>query len=122
MIKIEDIKEGVFIKKEASIYLVKDFKKEGKGYKLVYFFRSTAKPTGVLHFNDSREFYEHELQRIKVPTIEEVNVLKNKIFKEHPTFHFDISTVESNQNLDSFTEKSCIEFLRERGYLVFKQV
>jgi hypothetical protein len=121
-LKISDIKEGDFIKKEASIYLIKYFNKTDKRYKLDYYFRSTKKMSGVLHINGSREIYEHDLTRIKTPTKEEIEILKNKIVKEYPDFTFNSSWLENYQKPDIQSEKECIDFLKARGFLIFKKI
>ena len=114
-----EINHNDFIKKGASIYLVKNFRKEDKRFILDYYFRSTIKDSGIIKSNDTRDFYEHELPSIKHPSVKEIFIIKNKIRKEFPTFHFETS---SNNNFNILTEKNCIDFLKDKGYLVFKPV
>ena len=114
-----DINQHDFIKKGASIYLVKNFRKEGKGFILDYYFRSTIKESGIINSNDTRDLYEHELPSIKHPSDKEIVIIKNKIRKEFPIFHFE---TPSNNNINFLTEKICLDFLKEKGYLVFKPV
>lgn len=120
--RIEDIKNGSFVKKEASIYLVKDFIKVGSRYRLIYFFRTTKKLTGVLHSNNFREVFEFELHKIHTPTYEEIEILKTKISKEFPNFPLEIGSKSKKQDIYNLTIENCIEFLREKGYIVLKQV
>lgn len=121
-LEISNIKEGDFIKKEASIYLVKGFNKAERKYKLDYYFRSTKKTTGVLHINGAKEFYEHELTRLKTPTNKEVETIISKITKEHPDFIIDSPRSVKYLKTDILSEKKHIDFLKERGYLIYKQI
>lgn len=121
-LQIDNIKTGDFIKKEASIYFVKDFKKAGRKYILEYYFRSTKKTSGLLHINGSKEFYEHEVDRIKCATQEEVEILKAKINNKHPNYHFNIKQIDKKQKTNIQSERECIEFLKERGFIIYKQI
>lgn len=121
-LEISKIKEGDFIKKEASIYLVKGFKKTERKYKLDYYFRSTKKTAGVLHINGAKEFYELDLMRFKTPTNEEIVTIINKITKEYPDFIIDSSWSVKDLKTDILSEKEHIDFLKERGYLIYKQI
>lgn len=120
------IKKGNYIKKEATIYLVKDFKKEGRMYILDFYFCSTKKTDGCLHINKFKRWYESELDRIKTsPSIEEVEAFRHKIKLLHPNFPIDKypyqrgeKSVSCNEKL---TEELCIEYLKDRGYTISRK-
>jgi hypothetical protein len=111
------IKQGEFNKKEASIYLVKNFEQNRNQYLLAYYFRSTKKDKGKLHENGIKKLYEHEINRIKLPTNEEIALLKNKILQKYPSFNF--STFSNNID---FSEERCIRILEQKGYKIHKQL
>lgn len=130
-----DIKRGVFIKKLTNIYLVKDFKKDisnkYKGrYRIDYYFRiSTVTPTPQLHSNSFNIIDESDFnfKRIKKPTNKEIERLKSKIKQECHSFNFETlsykepKTKDQSQS-DILTEEKYIDFLKEKGYLIFKQI
>lgn len=115
-----EIVKGIFVRKAASLYLVKKLSKTNKGFRLEYFYRSTKDKTGILHLNGYKDFYESELELFKTPTIEHIEIVKSKIKKEDPDFL--ITSIISEDNYETQYERVCIEYLKERGYLIYKPI
>ncbi len=131
ILKLEDIKTGIFIKRHTNIYLVKDFtedihnKYKGK-YRIEYFFRISTKTLNPkLHIEgfDTTDIYELNNGLIKKPIDEEIQKLQTLIYEMCPRFDFNtLSYKESKRNIDEFSIENCIEFLKNKGYIVLKQV
>ncbi len=121
-LKRTNIKKHDFIKKADSIFLVKDFRKRGSKLVLEYFFKTTKRSTGILHGPDSREFYESQTEHIKKASKDEIETLISKIKNQHP--QFDLSNIKESieKNSNSMSEESCIQYLEDRGYLVYQQI
>lgn len=117
-----NIRKNDFVKKADSIYLVKDFRKIGSKYILEYYFKTTKKPTGVLHGAGSRELYENQTEYIKKPTRNEIEIIVSKVKNKHPNFDIENSKEASNPRSNDIDEKNCIKYLKDRGYLVYKQI
>jgi hypothetical protein len=130
MNEIIKIKENDIVKYLKSIYLVKGFQKLDSGkYRLNYYFRSIRKDNARLHTNKSEELYNTSIVHIKKTNLEEKRSLISKIKVEHP--NFDISFLKKSEitEITEITEnalnldiKVSIEFLKSKGYIIYKQV
>lgn len=105
------------------IYLVKDFHKLENGrYRLNYYFRTSKNDKVDLKMNDFYDFYSSDVEKIKKPTLEERNFLISRIKVKYPNFDLSfIKNVES-KNIMDLNENDCIDFLKNKGYLIYKQV
>lgn len=131
ILNIKDVKKGVFIKKYTNIYLVKNFaediqnKYKGK-YKIEYFFRISTKTSNPqLHVGgvDIADELDFHFKRIKKPTYEETLQLKEKIEQECSRFNLEtLSYRESRNKKEELSVEKCIEFLKNKGYIILKQV
>lgn len=124
--KLQNIKKGDFIKRYTNIYLVKSFRHNEREYTIEYFFRiSTKTKNPKLHSNGVDKNYSYDLawDRVKNPTDEEVEQLREMIKQECPKFNFEtLSYKESKNNSTVLTIDKCIDFLKKEGYIVLKQV
>lgn len=102
-----EIIKGIFVRKAASLYLVRELIRTKKGFRLEYFYRSTKDKAGILHLNGHKDFYESELKMIKLPTIEDIEIVKSKIKKKDPDFL--IKSIISEDNYKTQYERICIE-------------
>lgn len=118
-----EIKRNDFIKYLKCTYLVKDFVKLDNGYyNLSYYFRVNRKSNSKLHFNGVYRISGYSAEKIKKTSIEETYFLVSRIKAEHPNFDLSFLNSELNQNESILNEKDCIEYLKGKGYLVFKQI
>lgn len=125
--KIQDIKKGAYLKYLATTFLVKDciLNEDKETYTIKYFFSLTNRggiKKGKLYCDGT---IREESCKIKMCSSEDIERLKTKIQYEYPSFDFGtLSYKESNTitNNDELTEEKCIDFLKEKGYLIFKQI
>ena len=110
------------LKKGTAIYLVDSFHKFEDIYRLKYFFKTTLKLTDNLYINNSRDFHRYELKNLKQASKNDIEILFSKIKTQYPTFDLTNIPKSEDQNKDELNEDLCIEFLKNKGYLVFKQV
>lgn len=111
------------IKYRKCIYLVKNFLKlEDGNYRLEYYFRSINNQIGKLKLNGFSDNSEYQFEYIKEASIEEIDLLVSKIRKEHPKFDLSSIKINSKENWLNLNEIDCIEYLKSKGYLVYKQM
>jgi hypothetical protein len=70
---------GFFIKKESTVYLVKNIKQQAKGYLLEFSCCLSNRNSGKLHIDGRKLFYDYEMNRIKLPSEDEKENLISKI-------------------------------------------
>ena len=118
------IKENDYVKYFKNIYLVKDFKELEKGrYRLSFYFRSIKKKNAKLYKDDSSKINGYLARKIKKATPEEIKFLHSRIRLKFP--HLDLPSIENSEELKNrqeLNETDCVEFLKSKGYLVFKQL
>lgn len=119
-----DLKQYDIVRYLKCIYLVKDFFKDENGkYILNYHFRTINNSDAKLHSQDTYELYGFHAEKIRKASIEEIRHFISRIKKEKPDF--DLNSIE-NVSLDepgiNIGEKGCIDFLKSKGYLVYKQM
>lgn len=118
MNEIIEIKRNDFVKYLKCIYLVKGFQKLDNGkYRLNYHFRSIRKDNAKLYTNEFDDIYGYLSEKIKKTTIEETKFIISKIKTEYPNFDTSFIKTELNLNVED-----SIEFLKSKGYIVYKQV
>jgi hypothetical protein len=123
MYRTIEIKKNDFVKYLKCIYLVKDFEKLDNGrYRLSYFFRSIIKDDAKLHFNEFYDISAYLTEKIKKPSLEETKFLISRIKAEHPSFDLSFVKLDKNINEKKLNENECIEYLKSKGYIVYKQV
>jgi hypothetical protein len=121
MSKATEIKRDDFVKYRKCIYLVKDFQKlDNRKSRLNYYFRSIKIETAKLYSNGFDENYNWQFECIKKASQEEVDFLVSRIRSEHP--NFDLSFLKMNKIKLNLNVNDCIEYLKSKGYLVYKQV
>lgn len=123
MDEIIEIKENDIVKYLKSIYIVKGFQKLENGrYRLSYYFRSIKKDNAILHTNGSDEIYGYLAEKIKKADSEERKSLISKIKLKHPNFDTSLLKTDLNKNTQNLNVTDCIEFLKSKGYIIYKQV
>lgn len=123
MDEIIEIKENDIVKYLKSIYLVKSFQKlENGGYRLSYYFRSIRKDNAILHTNESDEIYSYHAEKIKKADLEERKSLISKIKVKHPDFDTSLIKTDLKKNTQNLNVTDCIEFLKSKGYMIYKRV
>jgi len=123
MNKSTEIQRNDVVKYLKCLYLVKDLEKlENGNFRLNYYFRITRKDNAKLHFNESYDISSYLLKQVKRPSTEEAEFLISRIKVEHP--NFDLSFIKQNKNKikSNLNENDCIEYLKSKGYLVYKQI
>lgn len=130
--KVEDIKDGIYVKRLTMIFLVKGlrelesdkykhYKKKGleSKYIIEYYFgisTKTIKCENKLLHEDSftNPISEDDLNdRVRLATEKEIEILNNVIKEKH--LNSKIS------NTVQFSEDKCIEYLKSKGYSISKQ-
>lgn len=106
------------------IYLVKDFFKNEDGkYVLNYHFKTINKSNEKLHSHNTYELYGFHAEKLRKASKDEIIHFISRIKKEKPDF--DLHSIE-DVCLDVtgiiINEKECIDFLKSKGYLVYKQI
>ena len=106
------------------IYIVKDFFKNEDGkYILSYYFRTINESNAKLYSNGSYAFYGFHAEKIRRASRDETKHFISRIKKEKPDF--DLQPVENaflNEENLSFNEKECLNILKSKGYLIYRQV
>jgi len=123
MNNIIEIKRTDFVKYLKCIYLVKDFQKLDNGrYRLSYYFRSIIKDNAKLHMNDSDVISNYLTEKIKKPTLDELKYIISRIKAEYPDFDLSFFKSETIKDNSDLNEIDSIEYLKSKGYLVYKQI
>lgn len=117
-----DIKKNDFVKYAKSIYLVKDFKNLNGRYRLSFYFRAIKKDKAKLHTNSFNEITGYSSETIKRATAEEIAFLTSKIKAKSPTFDTSFIKAEITTEKEGLNEEDCINFLKERGFIIYRQV
>lgn len=121
MNELKTIKRNDFVKYLKCIYLVKDFQKlDNATFIISYYFRASRKAEAKIRINDVFNISSYNLKKIKKATSDETDFLIEKIKLEHP--NFDLSFYVATKKECFLNENECIEFLKNKGYLVYKQV
>lgn len=123
MDKIIKIQENDIVKYYKMIYLVKNFKKiDNYKYQLNYHFKTNiTKKNAKLHKNQLDEFDKYKIERIKHAEEKEREILISKIQKESPDFNLSTFEIYSENKNSELNESNCIEYLKNKGYLIYKQ-
>lgn len=122
MYEIIEIKKYDFVKYLKNLYLVEDFHKLENGqYRLNYLFRSIRKSNAKLHTNGFYDIYGYLAENIRKATDEEIEFLISRIKQEHPNFDISIVNVNKATNFSYLNEDDCIDYLKSKGYLIYKQ-
>lgn len=119
-----ELKQYDIVRYLKCIYLVKDFSKDERGrYILSYHFRTISNSNAKLHSQGNYELYGFHAEKIRKATKNEIRHFISRIKKEKPDFDLnsieDVSVDEPDINMN---EKECINFLKGKGYLVYKQI
>jgi len=119
-----DLKQYDIVRYLKCIYLVKDFFKDENGkYFLNYHFRAINKSDSKLHSQNTYEFYGFHAEKIRKASKDEIRHFISRIKKEKPDF--DLSYIENisfDETGANINEEECINFLKSKGYLVYKQI
>lgn len=122
MERIIEIKENDIVKYLKSTYLVKSFQKLENGkYQLNYHFRTIRKENAELHKNKTDELYGFHAEKIKRADEKERKFLISRIRAEYPDFDLSKLENDSQRTKSELNEANCIEFLKNKGYLIYKQ-
>jgi len=112
-----------FVKYLKCIYLVKEFQRTDNGlYVIEYYFRSIKKENAKLHSTNSDKITGYLAEKIKKATTEEIRFLTSRIKSKKPNFDLSLARKETNENTLHLNEDDCIAFLKNKGYLVYKQI
>ncbi|WP_461629637.1 hypothetical protein [Labilibaculum euxinus] len=119
-----DLKQYDIVRYLKCIYLVKDFAKDENGkYILNYHFRTIYNSNAELYSENTYELYGFHAEKIRKATKDEIRYFISRIKKEKPDFDLnyveDVSLDKPDKNIN---EKECIDFLKSKGYLVYKQI
>lgn len=118
-----EIKENDFLKYAKSIYLVKHFKKNEFGrYNLSFYYRCIRKNNAKLYTNSFNSISGHSAETIKKATAEEIAFLTSKIKAKNPNFNTSFIKPPLNPEKWDLNGENCINFLKERGYIIYKKV
>jgi hypothetical protein len=116
-----DINTNDFIKYLKCIYLVKDFYRAENGdYILEYYFMSIRKENAKLHTSNSYKITGYLAEKIKKATTEETKFLISRIKTESPNFDLSLAKIEANESKQDVDD--CITLLKNKGYLIYKQI
>lgn len=119
-IKIEEFDVVKYLK---STYLVKSFQRLESGkFELCYYFRSIRKPDAKLHKDQKQDFYESHTYKIKKTNNQEKKLLIEKIRNEYPDFNLAKVISATSDTFIDLDENMCIEFLKEKGYTIYKRL
>jgi hypothetical protein len=110
-----DIKEYDFIKIGESVYLVRDYKNGD----LDYYFKCALKSTGDLHRNGTKRWCIDG--RIRRPTTNEISAVILKIKIQFPGFEIEKVIKHLDKDSMNLSEEICIQYLKNRGYIICKQ-
>ena len=118
-----DLKQYDIVRYLKCIYLVKDFFKDENGrYILNYYFRTINNSNAKLHSQNTYELYGFHAKKIRKASKDEIRHFISKIKKEKPDFDLNfIEDVSLDETVGNLNEKECIDFLKRKGYLVYKQ-
>ncbi|MCD8423584.1 hypothetical protein [Tenacibaculum finnmarkense] len=127
MDKIIEIKENDIVKYLKSVYLVKSFIKLENGlYHLNYYFKTNQSKikTKKLHNNAYDEFYGYLAEKIKQTSLEEKKDFVSKINRDYPKFDTSFTRIDLKENSNSsvLNVEDCIEFLKKKNYIIYKQI
>lgn len=92
-----------------------------------YLFRITFKEGSKLYKNGSENHYAQDLKYYKKANPEQRKLLLDEIKKRFPDFDLNDQSLEKSKSkdiskLELLTEENCIEFLKGKGYLIYKQI
>lgn len=92
-----------------------------------YFFRITFKEGSKLYKNGSDNHYAQDLKYYKKANPEQRKFLLDEIKRRFPDFDLKYQgseklNSEDISKLELLTEENCIEFLKGKGYLIYKQI
>lgn len=92
-----------------------------------YFFRITFKEGSKLYKNGSENHYAQDLKYYKNANPEQRKFLFDEIKRRFPDFDLKYQSSEKLNSediskLELLTEENCIEFLKGKGYLIYKQI
>ncbi len=122
MERIIELNEYDIVKYLKSTYLVKSFRQFDNGkYQLKYHFRTIRKENAKLHKNKKDELYECDLEKIKKADEKEREFLILRILSENPDFDLSKLEKDTQKKKSELNEENCIEFLKDKGYLIYKQ-
>jgi hypothetical protein len=119
-----DLKQYDIVRYLKCIYLVNDFFKDEDGkYILSYYFRAINNSKAKLHSQGSYELYGFHAKKIRKASNDEIRHFISRIKKEKPDFELHYSEeIYIDETSININEKECIDFLKSRGYIVYKQI
>lgn len=104
---VNDIKHEDFLKYQKNIFQVKRVEKiDNYDVVIHFYYRAIKQQNGQLYKNKS---YRARINHLRFATTEEIEFLNSKIKKP------------GKINTRSLNEEECIRFLKEKGYLIYKQ-
>ena len=118
-----EVNKNDFIKYLKCVYLVKNFTKLDNGYyRLSFYFRSIVKDNAKLHNNKYYDISGYQTEKIKKASRKECEFLISQIKKAQPDF--DVARFHQNAISDEndLHEQECVEYLKSRGYIIYKQM
>jgi len=117
---VNEITKGCFIKIATMRYLVDKLVLIDNKYFLEAIFAISTRKNSKLHHIYLRQnpLYKYCIEnRVHLMNDDEKEKFINIILKEYP--YFDFKTFSNKDN--KFSEKGCVEYLKNKGYLVYKQ-
>jgi hypothetical protein len=120
---VNEIQRGDFVQKGSMLYLVDKLKDIGNDQFIINAFFATCIRKNCqqkLHNNyvDKFSFNKHDTEK-RVHRIKgkEKEKLITRIINEYPDFNIEALTINKNE----LSENECIEYLKDKGYLIYKQ-
>lgn len=124
MHNLQNIKENDYLKYFKNLFKIKSVEKLNSGGLLItYYFRSIEKDNAKLYKNGVYEIRSGYLtEKLKRASPKEINFLlsriKNYNSENGELYKGNLSNVKNEERLN---ENDCIEFLKSKGYLIYKQ-
>lgn len=127
---MENFREFEILKYRKCIYLINNISSIetsiGQKFQINFYFRITFKEGSKLYKDSFDVQYSHALQYYKNADSEQRQFLIKEIGENFPDF--DLKKINSHlinqkiQKIDSLNEEDCIEYLKNRGYLIYKKI
>lgn len=112
------LKEYDIVRYRQCIYLVKNFEKIDSNFHLSCYFSLCIKNKGTLTCEKISKIFHLDIKYLKPASDIDRENLISRIKLEYP--NFDLSVITGDKS--DLSESVCIAYLKNKGYLVYKQM